>query len=187
MENNGQIAKPRMSLRLQYLFAAAMRLATLAELSVELAEAEACQLAAFGNLETALARLRDRMTVRRAIPGVQRDQRSQVRLAIYELAAEAKGDHEAVQEIIRRGLEAEAAAAASASRETEKIRDAAKIFEESRASSSAGREFIRRADRLRIRQVNQLRTSIFDEGALERALVKLYELYSRYITQAVDD
>jgi hypothetical protein len=81
-------------------------------------------------------------------------------------------------------VEAEAAAAAAESQETGRIQQAEEIFDESRASSAAQREFIRRAGRLRTRQINQLRMSIFDAGALERAIVNLDELYSRYIADA---
>jgi hypothetical protein len=138
----------------------------------------------YRDLETALARLRERMTVQRAVPGAGHNQRSQVRLAVYELAAEAAGGPEALREVIKRGVEAEAAAAAAESREIGKIQQAQKIFDESGASSTAQREFIRRAGRLRARQINQLRMSIFDAGALERAIVNLDQLYSRYIADA---
>jgi hypothetical protein len=107
-----------------------------------------------------------------------------VRLAVYELAAEATGGPEALQEVIRRGVETETAAAIAESRATEKIRQL-KIFDEHRASSAAEREFIRRASRLRVRQVNQLRMSIFDAEALERAIAELDVLYGRYITDAI--
>jgi hypothetical protein len=185
MENNGQITPQRMSPRLQDLFAAAMRVAASVELSVQLLESEARLFAVFGDLETALARLRERMTVKRMIPGNEQNERSQLRLAVYELAAEAAGGPEALREIIKRGVEAEAVAAAAESRETEKIRRAEKIFDESRASSAAQREFIRRASRLRIPQVNRLQMSIFDEEALEGAVARLDALYSRYIADAI--
>ncbi len=89
-----------------------------------------------------------------------------------------------MREVIKRGVEAEAAAAAAESREAGKIQQAEKIFDESRASSPAQREFIRRVGRLRIRQVNRLRLSIFDADALERAIARLYTLYSSYIADA---
>jgi len=174
----------RMSSRLQDLFAAAMRVAALVELSVQLSESEARPLAVFGDLETAMARLRERMTVQRVVPGAEQNERLQVRLAVYELVAEATGGPEALREVIKRGVEAEAAAAAAESRETGKRQQAEKIFDETRASSPAQREFIRRVGRLRIRQVNRLEMSIFDTNALERAIAELDALYSRYIFDA---
>lgn len=185
MANNGQIAARRMSPRLQDLFAAAMRVAALVELSVPLSESDARQLAVLGDLDTALDRLRRRMTVQRVIPGTVSNEYSQVRLAVYELAAEATGGPEALQEVIRRGVETEKAAAAAKSRAIEKIRQFEKIFDERRAASAAEREFIRRASRLRVRQVNQLRISILDAEALERAIAELDVLYGRYMTDAI--
>jgi hypothetical protein len=173
-----------MSSRLQDLFAAAMRVAALVELSLPLSESEGRELAVLGDLETALARLRERMTVQRMVPGADQNERLQVRLAVYELAAEATGGSEALREVIKRGVEAEAAAAAAELRETGKIQQAERIFDESRASSAAQREFIRRVARLRIRQVNRLRISIFDAGALERAIDSLDSLYGTYIADA---
>jgi len=164
-----------------------MRVAALVELSVDLLEAEARQLAIFGDLETALARLRDRIRVRRAIPGAEGDQRSQMRLAVYELSVEAKAGPEALRVIIKQGVEAEAAAVAAESQEAGYTKQAEKIFDESRASSAAKREFIRRADRLHTRQSNQLRISIFDSRALERAIAELNELYSHYIMDAISN
>jgi len=185
MDNNGQMTpQKRMSSRLQDLFAAAMRVAALVELSVQLSESEARPLAVFGDLETAMARLRERMTVQRVVPGAEQNERLQVRLAVYELVAEATGGPEALREVIKRGVEAEAAAAAAESRETGKRQQAEKIFDETRASSPAQREFIRRVGRLRIRQVNRLEMSIFDTNALERAIAELDALYSRYIFDA---
>jgi hypothetical protein len=184
MDNDGQITPERMSPRLQDLFAAALRVAAMVELSIQLSESEARPLAVFGDLETALARLRERMTVQRVVPGAEQNERLQVRLAVYELATEAAGGPEALREVIKRGVEAEAAAAAAESREAGKIQQAEKIFDESRASSPAQREFIRRVGRLRIRQVNRLRISIFDADALERAIARLDTLYSSYIADA---
>jgi hypothetical protein len=183
--NNGQIVARRMSPRLQDLLAAAMRFAALVELSVPLSESEARELAVLGDLDIALDRLRRRMTVRRVIPGTVNNEHSQVRLAVYEIAAEAIGGPEALQEVIRRGVAAETAAAAAESRATEKIRQLEKLFDERRAASAAEREFIRRASRLRVKQVNQLRMSIFDAEALERAIAGLDALYGKYLTDAI--
>jgi hypothetical protein len=43
---------------------------------------------------------------------------------------------------------------------------------------------IRRAARLRIRQLNRLRMSIFDADALDRAIASLDTLYATYIADA---
>jgi hypothetical protein len=104
----------------QDLFGVAFRLAARVELSIDLPEMQARELAVFGNLNTALVRLKDRMTFKRVIPGVE-GKESQVRLAVYELAAEAKGGPSAHRGIINQAIEAERAFASDKDRELEKI------------------------------------------------------------------
>jgi hypothetical protein len=150
-----------------------------------LTEAESRQLAAFGKLETALRRLSERLSVSVAIPGMQLDRRGQVRIAAYELAAEASGGSPARSEIIQRVIEAQPELAATMRRAADKASDAEKLLDESRTSSPAQRAFIRRADRLRRDQINRLRASILDQVALDRAINKLDDIYSRAVSEAL--
>jgi hypothetical protein len=59
------------------------------------------------------------------------------------------------------------------------------LLDENKTSSPAQREFIRRVDRLRRSQLHQLRTIIFERGALDQATCKLDEIYGRYVTAAM--
>jgi hypothetical protein len=107
LASNGNIGLLRLSPRVRDLFATAVRLAARARLSVILTELEGRELALFGNLETALKRLRERVSVTIAIPGVGLDRRARVRIAAYELTAEAAGGKPARSEIIQRIIKAE--------------------------------------------------------------------------------
>jgi hypothetical protein len=185
MEDNGNISTHQLSPRVRDLFGTAMRLAARVKLSVELTESDAHELAHLRRIETALMRLRERLTIRRVLPGIESDQRMQVRLAVYELAAEANGGTTAQVEIIRRAVQAAQAKAAETRSAEEKARELLELLDKSKTSSPAQREFIRRVDRLRRRQLHQLRSVIFDQAALDHATCKLDEIYGRYVTAAM--
>ena len=161
-------------------------MAALVKLSVDVSESESRELAVLDRLNTALEKLRERLKIRRAARGVGVDERSQLRLAIFELVAEAHSGADGVGEVIRRGVEAEASAAAQRLRVESEIKAAERIFDENRGSSAAQRQFIRRADRLRTQQVNRLRASIFDSQELSKVISMLDDLYAHYIEQALN-
>ena len=116
---------------------------------------------------------------------MQLDRRGQVRIAAYELGVEASGGSLARAEIIQRVIEAQPELAATMRRAADKASDAEKLLDESRTSSPAQRAFIRRADRLRRDQINRLRASILDQVALDRAINKLDDIYSRAVSEAL--
>ena len=167
------------------LFGTALRAAARARLHVDLTEAESRQLAAFGKLETALRRLSERLSVSVAIPGMQLDRRGQVSIAAYELASAASGGSLERSEIVQRIVQSQPECAATMRRVTDKASDAEKLLDESRTSSPAQRTFIRRADRLRRSQINRMRAAILDATALDQAIDKLDEIYSRAVSEAL--
>jgi hypothetical protein len=184
MEDNGRIARAAaFSPRVKDLFGVAMRLAARVRLSIELPESRARELAVFGAIPAALERLKDRLSVHRSIPGGETDRAAQARLAAFELVAEAAGG--AQREIIMRGIEVERRAAAAGSRTAQNIRSIEELAGELRASSPDQREFIRRADRLRARQINHLRSAIYESEILARVIERLDQVYGRYLSAAL--
>jgi hypothetical protein len=162
-----------------------MRLAARERLSIELPESQARELAVFGSLSAALARLKDRLSVQRAIPGAVADSAAQVRLAAFELAAEATGGSTARREIIVQAMDAERAVVSKQSSAAEKLRAIEDLLGEARISAPSQREFIRRADRLRTRQINRLRMMIYDPAILAGIVDSLDKIYSRHLGAAL--
>lgn len=184
--NNGVIAPAgAFSPRVKDLFGVAMRLAARVRLSIELPEPQARELAVFGSIPAALSRLKERLSIQRAIPGREADRAAQVRLAAFELAAEAAGGSIARREIIKRAIEAERAAAPARSRAAESVRSIEDLARDLNASSADQREFIRRAGRLRTIQANQLRLAIPDNEALAAAIGRLDVIYGRHLSAAL--
>jgi hypothetical protein len=178
-----------MSSRVQDVFGAALRVAAKTELGVELSDGDSRELSVLGTLREALNRLKVRLTVRRAVPGTSSDDSVQVHLAVYEVAAEATGDFAddptARRRFIRRAVEAEQARTFGEDRVASKIAEAEQICDDTRANSVAQRQFIRRVDRLRRKQLNRLQTGILDSETLTHAIDKLNDLYGRYISAAL--
>jgi hypothetical protein len=116
---------------------------------------------------------------------MQLDRRGQVSIAAYELASAASGGSLERSEIVQRIVQSQPELAATMRRAADKASDAEKLLDESRTSSPAQRAFIRRADRLGRGQINRLRASILDQAALDRAINKLDDIYSRAVSEAL--
>ena len=186
IEDNRPIARAdAFSPRVKDLFGVAMKLAARVRLSIDLPESQARELAVFGSIPAALARLKDRLSVKRAIPGRETDRAAQTRLAAFELTAEAIGGASARREIIIRAIDAERAATSVRSRAAENIRAIEDLLGEVHASSPDQREFIRRADRLRTKQINRLRIAIYDSEILAGVTERLDQVYGRYLSAAL--
>jgi hypothetical protein len=82
-------------------------------------------------------------------------------------------------------MQAERTAASARSRTDGKIRAMEDLLRDLNASSPDQREFIRRADRLRTRQVNRLRLAIPDTETLAGAIDRLDLIYGRYLSIAL--
>jgi hypothetical protein len=183
MAKNGQLERRYTSARVQQLYAAATRLAIILETGEEVPDEVAGALAVVGSLGQTVSSLRERLKIRRIIPSDNRS--AQVRMAIHELVGGALGLSNSETDLIREAVEVERSAAEKSSHVAKLIKEAEQILDESRASSAAQRSFIRKANRLLQKQIDQLQESIVDPDFRDGIINRLIALYSRYLADVL--
>ena len=171
--------------RVRTVAASAIRVASKRCLGTELTNLEASQLAEIGGVQEVIERLQRASAVRRTPLDMTLSQDSQKRITIAEVLIEAKGtfaeDPAGYIAYLGQLIEKEKAATAR-SRELERtMHELEEITSQLRAEGAAQRTFLRKADRLRIIQVNRLRSFITDTERLNAALAKLTDIYQHYV------
>ena len=175
------------STRTRLLLADAIRVAAKVLLKAELSAAETHELAMVGNLKGAVKLLARRLKLQRSVPGGS-DRQTQIRLAVMEVAAETTGIFDRSPGVrarfIREAVEAESGRFIEEAILRRKVREAEELLLKQQVSSTAERKFIRRANRLLMQQLNELRSIVGDMTQLMDAIDGLTAIYSRFLSRA---
>jgi len=136
-----------------------------------------------------MARLDDRASIKRSAPGMRPDKDFQTRLAIAEVVLDAKGvspkGSSAKMQLIEAMIASRREQLQREGELAETSEQLGALTEELQKRGPALRAFLRRGDRLRLRQRNRLQTAIPDETCLSEAYAKLDSLYAEYYRNAL--
>lgn len=171
--------------RVRTVAASAIRVASKKCLGIELTDLQASQLAEIGGVQEVIERLQRASEVRRTPLNMTLSRDSQKRITIAEVIAEAKGtfagDPAGFIAFLDQLIEKEKTATARSSYLERTMHELEEMTSQLRAEGAAQRTFFRKADRLRVIQVNRLRSSITDTERLNAALAKLTDIYRDYL------
>jgi hypothetical protein len=171
------------SARINSLLGDAIALMMLRCFGQRLTEADSRYLAQLGSVKAVHAQMKDRMSVKRATPGVRSNEELQQRLALLEVGSShlsAKEQRALFDKALAQEAEQQRIKAAS----SETAAKIERLIRELSESTPELRSFLRDANRLYSAQKSKLSFAIVDPSYLSDAMAGLDEIYSRHIQRA---
>lgn len=167
-----------MTARTEALLADAIRAAALVVLRVRIDEAQATALAKGGSVDRAISALDSRLSIKRAVPGLPLTSEVQKRLAISEVALAMTEPHSSgSDQTVRRLINAEVQAEASANQLRSASRKLDSLMTELETAEPQRRAFYRQVSRLYSDQQSRLRAGIADDQRFAASLARLDAFY----------
>ena len=170
------------------MMAAAIQYAARRILDLKLSDEQAYRLAEIGKLEDVIDRLERRGRVRIVAGSATFDSEFQKALVVEEVVADARGlfgsakEKEAFRELLIAQRKKQIDREGNIERETARLGG---LTERLRNRGWMERRFLRRADRLRRRQLTQLRARLHDRGGLRIAEERLDNVHAKYLRSLI--
>jgi hypothetical protein len=171
------------SARINSLLSEAISLMMLRCFGQKLTEADSRYLAQLGSVKAVHAQMKDRMSVKRATPGVRSSEELQKRLALLDVGSShlnAKEQRILFEKALAQEAERQRVEAASG----ETAATIERLIRELSESTPKLRSFLRQASRMYTTQKSKLCFDIAEPSQLANAMAGLDEIYSRHIQRA---